>query len=62
MHHERVLHGSRGNSTAGWRRAYVIAFRARETVEAERRMGFTHSHNDDAHVLDEVGVEGESRD
>jgi phytanoyl-CoA hydroxylase len=62
VHHERVLHGSRGNSTAGWRRAYVIAFRARETVEAERRMGFTHSHNDDARVLDEVGVEGETRD
>jgi len=62
VHHERVLHGSRGNTTAGWRRAYVIAFRTRETVEAERRMGFTHSHNDDARVLDEVGVEGESRD
>jgi hypothetical protein len=25
-------------------------------------MGFTHSHNDDARVLDEVGVEGETRD
>jgi hypothetical protein len=31
-------------------------------VQAERRMGFTHSHNDDAGVLDEVGVEGETRD
>ena len=42
VHHERIVHGSGGNTTRGWRRAYVIAFRARETVALERRMGFTH--------------------
>jgi hypothetical protein len=55
VHNERVLHGSGGNSTAGWRRAYVVAFRARETVAEERRLGFTHSHNDEKTVLERVG-------
>ncbi len=55
VHHERVIHGSGGNTTGGWRRAYVLAFRSRETVEAERRMGFTHSHNDEREVLEAVG-------
>jgi ectoine hydroxylase-related dioxygenase (phytanoyl-CoA dioxygenase family) len=55
VHNERVLHGSGGNSTAGWRRAYVVAFRARETVAEERRLGFTHSHNDEKDLLDRVG-------
>jgi len=61
VHHERIVHGSGGNTTRGWRRAYVIAFRARETVALERRMGFTHSHNDASDVLDDVGLEGETR-
>jgi len=61
VHHERTLHGSPGNKTAGWRRAYVIAFRARETVAAERRMGFTHSHNDLASVLESVGDRARNR-
>ncbi len=61
VHGERVLHGSGGNTTAGFRRAYVLAFRAAETVATERRLGFTHSHNDAGEVLDAVGVEGESR-
>lgn len=56
VHDERVIHGSGGNSTAGWRRAYVVAFRARETVAEERRLGFTHSHNDERTVLDQVGL------
>lgn len=56
VHHERVIHGSGGNTTPGWRRAYVLAFRARETVDAERRMGFTHSHNDERRVLETVGT------
>jgi ectoine hydroxylase-related dioxygenase (phytanoyl-CoA dioxygenase family) len=55
VHNERVLHGSGGNTTDGWRRAYVVAFRARATVEEERRRGFTHSHNDAPEVLDSVG-------
>lgn len=55
VHDERVLHGSGGNSTSGWRRAYVVAFRAAATVAEERRLGFTHSHNDGQGVLDRVG-------
>lgn len=55
VHNERVLHGSGGNTTAGWRRAYVIAFRAQATVAEERRLGFTHSHNDPPGVLERVG-------
>ncbi len=61
VHNERVMHGSGGNHTDGFRRAYVIAFRRDETVRIERQLGFTHSHNDDAAVLDSVGVEGQSR-
>jgi len=61
VHDERVLHGSGGNRSSGWRRAYIVAFRAAATVAEERRLGFTHSHNDEPAVLDQVGVEGESR-
>ncbi len=61
VHNERVMHGSSVNATAGRRRAYVVAFRAEETVRIERELGFTHSHNDDATTLAEVGVEGETR-
>lgn len=58
VHHERTIHGSGGNTSAdNWRRAWVVAFRTRETVEHERRMGFTHSHNDKLDVLNEVGKE-----
>jgi hypothetical protein len=57
VHHERTVHGSGGNSTDGWRRAYIVAFRARATVEEERRRGFTHSHNDAPGVLGAVGRE-----
>ena len=32
-----------------------------ETVKIERQLGFTHSHNDELEVLEEVGVDGESR-
>ena len=46
---------------SGFRRAYVLAFRAAETVATERELGFTHSHNDEPEVLDDVGVAGESR-
>ncbi len=57
VHNERVLHGSGGNSTAGWRRAYIVAFRAKATIAEERRLGFTHSHNDQLEVLSKVGRE-----
>lgn len=46
VHNERIVHGSPGNRTDGWRRTYVVAFRSRQTAEFERRIGFTHSHND----------------
>ena len=59
VHNERVLHGSGGNSTDGWRRAYVVAFRAAATVAEERRLGFTHSHNDEKTVLERVGFADE---
>lgn len=61
VHNERVMHGSGGNYTDGFRRAYILALRRDETVKIERELGFTHSHNDDPTVLDEVGVDGESR-
>jgi len=45
IHDEWVVHGSQGNLTDGNRRTYVVAYRARDTVERERALGFTHSHN-----------------
>lgn len=32
--------------------------RSKQTVEEERRMGFSHSHNDSIAVLNSVGKEG----
>lgn len=61
VHNERVMHGSGGNTTAGFRRAYILALRSEPTIAIERELGFTHSHNDSDDVLDEVGVQGESR-
>ncbi len=61
VHNERVMHGSGGNTTDGFRRAYILAFRSAPTIAIERELGFTHSHNDDAEVLGDVGVEGETR-
>jgi len=47
IHDEYVVHGSAGNSCPDrQRRTYVLAYRDREIVEAERRIGFSHSHND----------------
>jgi phytanoyl-CoA hydroxylase len=57
VHNERVMHGSGGNSTDGYRRAYVLAFRSEETVKLERRAGFTHSHNDDNAIIEKVGYQ-----
>lgn len=43
----RVVHGSGGNSSKTRnRRTYVLAYRPQAVVDAERRIGFTHSHND----------------
>jgi phytanoyl-CoA hydroxylase len=54
VHHERTVHGSGGNTSARWRRGYIVAFRSRATVTAERSMGFTHSHNDAVTVLNHI--------
>ena len=55
VHGEGVLHGSGGNRSAdSYRRAYIVALRSQTTVERERELGFTHSHNDDAAVLGAV--------
>jgi hypothetical protein len=48
IHDEWVVHGSSGNASPDRnRRTYVIAYRAKDIVDAERRIGFTHSHNDE---------------
>jgi phytanoyl-CoA hydroxylase len=47
IHNEYVVHGSGGNTSPHCqRRTYVVAFRAAAIVQAERAIGFTHSHND----------------
>ncbi len=46
IHDERIVHGSSGNLSDGWRKTYVMAFRDVETIKKERSAGFTHSHND----------------
>jgi phytanoyl-CoA hydroxylase len=56
VHNERVMHGSGGNRTGGFRRAYILAFRSAETVAIERQLGFTHSHNDDEGVIESVAA------
>ncbi len=56
VHNERICHGSGGNFSSGWRRAYIVAFRSESTVAEERRRGFTHSHNDAPEVKDSVAA------
>lgn len=46
IHDERIVHGSGGNLSDTWRKTYVMAFRDAATVQQERAIGFTHSHND----------------
>lgn len=46
VHDERIVHGSSGNPSERWRRTYIVAHRSAATVAYERRIGFTHSHND----------------
>ena len=56
VHDEWVVHGSDGNPSPGWRRTYVIAYRSRATVEYERALGFTHSHNDTVNWTTTLGA------
>lgn len=47
IHDEWVVHGSSGNTCPDrQRRTYVLAYRPKTVVDAERKLGFTHSHND----------------
>ncbi len=46
IHDERIIHGSAGNVSDRWRQTYVMAFRETKTIRHERKIGFTHSHND----------------
>lgn len=46
VHNEKIVHGSGGNTSDRWRRTYIVAHRSKQTVEHERSIGFTHSHND----------------
>jgi len=43
IHHGHTLHYSRGNSTSGHRRAFILNFRPEKMVELEREKGFDHS-------------------
>jgi phytanoyl-CoA hydroxylase len=55
VHNEGVLHGSGGNTSLdSWRKAYIVALRTPATVERERSLGFSHSHNDSIEVLERV--------
>lgn len=48
IHDEYVVHGSGGNTCPErQRRTYVLAYRAKDIVKAERDIGFDHSHNTD---------------
>ena len=42
-HHGRTLHYSRGNSTSGNRRAYILNFRPQAMIDLERSLGFDHT-------------------
>ena len=60
IHDEWVVHGSGGNTCKDrQRRTYVLAYRAKEIVDAERQIGFTHSHNDQVNW--DTFQDGESR-
>lgn len=61
VHHERTVHGSGGNLSTRWRRGYVVAYRSVATIQAERALGFTHSHNDPAEVLAAVAAQRAAR-
>ena len=44
FHGERTLHYSRGNETAGHRRAFITNYRPLETIRFERAHGFDHRY------------------
>lgn len=48
LHAGGTLHYSRGNSTAGNRRAWIINFRPKAMIEYERSQGFDHGRSGNA--------------
>jgi phytanoyl-CoA hydroxylase len=57
VHDERIVHGSAGNQSRDrWRRTYIVAFRHKATVDYERSVGFTHSHNDTLNWVTHLGA------
>lgn len=63
IHDEWVVHGSSGNNCPDrQRRTYVLAYRPKAVVDAERKLGFTHSHNDNVNwdTFDDQGKKKES--
>ncbi|NJL73720.1 MAG: phytanoyl-CoA dioxygenase family protein [Saprospiraceae bacterium] len=48
FHHGRTVHYSRGNSTNGNRRAFILNFRPAAMIEYERERGFDHLGNREA--------------
>jgi len=50
IHHGHTLHYSRGNSTSGHRRAFILNFRPKKMVELEREQGMDHSGNREVRV------------
>jgi len=50
IHNEWIVHGSTGNKSPDWRKTYVLAYRSLATIEHERELGFTHSHNDNIDI------------
>lgn len=45
LHNDFTLHYSDGNTTDGWRRSYLLAFRAEDVVKQTKALGLTRSRN-----------------
>jgi len=56
VHGERVVHGSSGNRSSGWRRSYMVQFRAAENVEKRRQLGIARSFNHAGGVQAELAM------
>jgi phytanoyl-CoA hydroxylase len=56
VHGERVVHGSSGNQSNGWRRSYMLQFRAAENVQKRRQLGISRSFNHALGIQAEVAM------
>ena len=54
VHDEWIVHGSGGNVSDRVRKTYVVAFRDKEMIAYERKVGFAHSYEDKKEVLAKV--------